>query len=114
MFGQNPNLPSISVDKRPAVEGTTMSARVGEHISAGHASRRALTEAQSCERIRRALRKQLRPTDDMYVTGDKVYSCRAHCPEWKGPGLVMGQDGAVGFGRHGGTLVRVHQSRSKR
>ena len=34
VFGQNPNLPSILVDKRPALEGTTMSARVGEHISA--------------------------------------------------------------------------------
>ncbi len=46
-----------------------MSAKVGEHISALHASRKSFTEAESSERIRSALRKQLRPTDDMYVTG---------------------------------------------
>lgn len=111
VFGQNPNLPSVLVDKLPALEGTTVSAKVGEHISALHASRKAFTEAESSERIRRALRKQLRPTDDMYVTGDKVFYKRADCPEWKGPGVVIGQDGAVVFIRHGGTLVRVHQSR---
>ncbi len=111
VFGQNPNLPSVLVDKLPALEGTTVSAKVGEHISALHASRKAFTEAESSERIRRALRKQLRPTDDMYVTGDKVYYKRADCLEWKGPGVVIGQDGAVVFVRHGGTLVRVHQSR---
>ncbi len=111
VFGQIPNLPSVLVDKLPALEGTTVSAKVGEHISALHASRKAFTEAESSEQIRRELRKQLRPTDDMYVTGDKVYYKRADCPEWKGPGVVIGQDGAVVFVRHGGTLVRVHQSR---
>ncbi len=78
-----------------------MSAKVGK----------AFTEAESSERIRRALRKQLRPTDDMYVTCDKVYYKRVDCPEWKGPGVVIVQDGAFVFVRHGGTLVRVHQSR---
>lgn len=49
MFGQNPNLPSVLVDKLPALEGTTVSAKVGEHISALHASRKALREAESSE-----------------------------------------------------------------
>jgi len=39
--------------------------------------------------------KQLRPTDDMYVTGDKLYYKRAVCPEWKGPGVVIGQHGPM-------------------
>ena len=99
------------VDKLPALEGTTISARVGEHISALHASRKAFTEAECSERIRRALRKQLRPTDDKYETGEKVYYKRADCTEWKGPGVVIGQDGVVVFVKHGGILVRVHQSR---
>ncbi len=111
VFGQNPNLPSVLVDKPPALEGTTVSARVGEHMSALHASRKAFTEAEYSERIRRALRKQLRPTDDKYETGDSVYYQRANCTEWKGPGVVIGQDGAVVFVRHGGILVRVHHSR---
>ncbi|XP_039900576.1 uncharacterized protein LOC120741662 [Simochromis diagramma] len=111
VFGQNPNLPSVLMDKPPALEGTTVSARVAEHISALHASRKAFTEAECSERIRRALRKQLRPTDDKYEAGDKVYYKRVDCTEWKGPGVVIGQDGTVVFVRHGGTLVRVHQSR---
>lgn len=111
VFGQNPNLYSVLTDKLPALEGTTVSARVGEHISALHASRKTFTESECSERIRRALRKQLRPSDDMYVTGDNVYYKRADSPEWKGPGVVIGQDGAVVFVRHGGTLVREHQSR---
>lgn len=101
----------LLVDNQPALEGTTMSARMVEHISALHASRKTFTEAESSERIRRAICKQLRPTDDMYVTGDKVYYKGVQCPEWKGPGVVIGQDVAVVFVRHGGTLVRVHQSR---
>lgn len=105
VFGQNPNLSSVLVDNQPALEGTTMSARMVEHISALHASRKTFTEAESSERIRRAICKQLRPTDDMYVTGDKVYYKGVQCPEWKGPGVVIGQDGAVVFVRDGGTLV---------
>uniref|UniRef100_A0A669CZI7 Reverse transcriptase domain-containing protein n=1 Tax=Oreochromis niloticus TaxID=8128 RepID=A0A669CZI7_ORENI len=111
VFGQNPNLTSVLMDKPPALEGTTVSARVAEHISALHASRKAFTEAECSERIRRALCKQLKPTDDKYEAGDKVYYKRVDCTEWKGPGVVIGQDGTVVFVRHGGTLVRVHQSR---
>lgn len=91
------------VDTLPALEGTTVSAR-GVQISVLHASKKAFTEAECSERIRRALRKQLRPTDDKYETGDKVYYKRADCTEWKGPGVVIGQDGAVVFVRHGGIL----------
>ena len=111
VFGQNPNLPSVLIDKPPALEGTTVSARVAQHISALHAARKAYTEAECSERIRRAIRKQLRPTDEKYETGDKVYYKRADSTEWKGPGVVIGQDGAVVFVRHGGILVRVHHLR---
>ena len=71
-FGRNPNLPSVLVDKPPALEGTTISAWVGQHITALHKARKAFTEAECSERIRRALRKQLL-SNDKYETGDKVY-----------------------------------------
>ena len=58
VFGQNSHLPSVLVDKLPVLEGITLSARVGEHISALHASRKALTKAECSERIRRALHKK--------------------------------------------------------
>lgn len=108
VFGQNPNLPSVLTDRPPALEGTTKSEWVAKHISALHASRKAFTEAERSERIRRALRKQLRHTDEKYKMGDKVYYKRVDCPEWKGPGVVIGQDSAVVFVRHGGTCIRVH------
>ena len=80
-----------------------------------YAARRAFTEAECSERIRRALRKQTRPTSGPYTCtmGDKVYYKRPDSPEWKGPGVVIGQDGAVIFIWHGGVMVRVHQCRLK-
>lgn len=46
--------------------------------------------------------------------GDKVYYKRMDCPEWKGPGIVIGQDGEVVFVRHGGTCIRVHHLRLRK
>ena len=110
VFGQNPNLPSILIDKPPALE-TSLNTWVAQHITTLHASTRAFT---CSERIRRALRKQLRPNDDRYETGDRVYYKRVDCNELKGPGVVIGQDGVVIFVRHGGTYIRVHQSRLRK
>lgn len=114
VFGQNPNLPSVLIDRAPALEGTTKSEWVAKHISALHTARKAFTEAECSERIRRALKKQLRHNDEKYELGDKVFYKRVDCPEWKGPGVVIGQDGAVVFVRHGGTCVRVHQLRLRK
>lgn len=113
VFGQNPNLPSVLIDKPPALE-TDVNTWMGHHTATLHGMRKAFAEAECSERIRRALRKQLRPTDDKYETGDKVYYKRTDCQEWKGPGVVIGQDGVVIFVRHGGTYVRVHQSRLRK
>ncbi|CAG2196696.1 unnamed protein product [Mytilus edulis] len=111
VYGRNPNLPSVLTDKLPALEGTTMSEVVGKHIETLHSARTAFTRSECSERIRRALRKQTRPSGISYQTGDKVYYKRPDNKEWKGPGVVIGQDGAVVFVRHGGMLVRVHQCR---
>ena len=111
VFGKNPNLPNTMVDKPPALEGTTTSAVVEKHIVSLYATRKAFMEAECSDRIRRALRKQIRPSQSNYETGDKVYYKRQDSPEWKGPGVVIGQDGVVVFVRHAGMLVRVHQCR---
>lgn len=97
VFGQNPNLPSVLVDKPPALEDTTVNGRVGERISALHAAKKAFTEAECSERIRRAIRKRLRPNDEKYETGDEVYHNRVDGAEWMGPEVVIGQDGTVVF-----------------
>lgn len=111
VFGQNPNLPSVLTDKSPALEGTGVAIWMTQHISALHATRTAFTETECSERIQRALCKQLRHIDDQYKTGDRVYYKWVDSTEWKGPGMVIGQDGVVIFLRHRGTYVRVHRSR---
>ncbi|CAG2237353.1 unnamed protein product [Mytilus edulis] len=90
VFGRNPNLPSTLVNKPPALEGETMT-------------------SESSEKIRRALRKQVRPSGEKFRNGDKVYFLRDN--QWKGPGTVIGQDNVVVFIRYGGTYVRVHECR---
>ena len=111
VYGRNPNVPGVLTDKLPALEGTTFSDVVAKHIEALHSARTAFTQTECSERIRRALRKQVRPSGIQYKTGDKVYYKRNESKEWKGPGVVIGQDGPVIFVRHGGMLVRVHQCR---
>ena len=115
VFGKNPNLPSILTDKLPALNEKSMSQMVGDHISALHATRKAFTETECSERIRRALRKQVRTNmDEIYRNGDKVFYKRPNEDEWRGPARVIGQDGVIVFLRHASQLVRVHVCRLKK
>ncbi|CAG2221800.1 unnamed protein product [Mytilus edulis] len=109
VFGRNPNLPSTLVNKPPALEGETMSKTMGKHLVGLHEARKAFVASESSEKIRRALRKQVRPSGEKFRNGDKVYFLRDN--QWKGPGTVIGQDNVVVFIRYGGTYVRVHECR---
>nr|XP_039264060.1 uncharacterized protein LOC120339893 [Styela clava] len=111
MFGRNINLPSVMKDDLPALEGKTISEKVGEHINTLHASRKAFIEAESSQRIRRALRSNTRPYSGNFEIGEDVYYKRNDSNEWKGPGRVLGKDGVLVFLRHGGQLIRAHTSR---
>lgn len=82
VFGQNPNLPSVLTDRPPVLE-TEVSTWIAQHTATLHAMRQAFTVAECSERIRRAIRKQLRSIDDKYEMGDKVYYKRTDCHEWK-------------------------------
>ena len=111
LFGQNPNLPSVIIDKPPALEGTTISKQFYKHLNGLHSGRRAFIQAESSERIRRALRHQLRSHSEMFVTGDPVFYKRESSNKWMGPGKVIGQDGNTIFVRHGSVYVRVPNCR---
>ncbi|KAK6187111.1 hypothetical protein SNE40_005204 [Patella caerulea] len=111
VYGKNPTLPSVLIDKLPALEGSTTSQLVSQHINALHAARREFIQAECSDRLRRAIRKQTRPYDKKYYCGDKVYYKRPDSSKWKGPATVIGQDSAVIFIRHGGLVVRAHHSR---
>ena len=111
VYGRNPKLPSIMTDEPPALEGSTISSVFGTHLNALYAARKAFVQAESSEKIRRALRHQVRSSGMVYSNGDSVYFKRDNCNEWRGPGVVLAQDGKIVLIRHGNTLVRVHVSK---
>lgn len=63
-FGENPNLPNIMIDHLPALEGTTNSEALDQHLTSLHIARKTFIQSETDERIRRALRSK---------HGDKVY-----------------------------------------
>ena len=75
VFGRNGNFPSSLTSKLPALEDEDQckSRSVGLHISALHAARRAYICAENSIKIKRALRKQTRPSGTIYERGDNVF-----------------------------------------
>ena len=112
VFGRNPNFPNILTDKLPALYGEVSSDIIRDNLNALHKARELFVRSESSERIRRALRHNVRTTSDVkYVTGDRVYFKRLNEKCWKGPAVVLGQDGQQILVKHGSTYVRVHPCR---
>ena len=109
MFGRNPNLPSVLADRAPALESATPSDLIRTNMNAMHTARIKYVEAESSEKIRRALKHKVRTyADVVFVNGDKVYYRRKNFKGWKGPAVVLGQEGQFILIRHGGAFYRVH------
>ena len=109
VFGRNINIPSVLVDKLPALESSTTSDIIRKNMTAMHVARQKFIESESSEKIRRALRHKVRSYANVkYSNGDKVYYKRINFKGWKGPGVVLGQDGQFVLLRHGGAYYRVH------
>ena len=74
-----------------------------------HFARQEFVKFDSNERIRRALRSNVRNTNigDL-VYGDEVFYKRNVDDIWHGPGVVIGSDGKQVTVDHGGYNVRVH------
>ena len=114
VFGQNPAIPGVFYDRLPALEGKEIasSEMVRNNLNALHAARRAFTQAESSERIARALRHNVRETDPgILQCGDEVYYKRLGSAEWRGPGNIIGIDGKQFLVKHGGAYARVHSCR---
>ena len=73
VYGKNPKLPNIMEDKLPALEGTTTSKSLADHINALQAGRKAFAEVQCDELIRRALRHKVRSVEKFHSPGESVY-----------------------------------------
>ena len=60
-------------DKLPALEGTTSSEIIAQHLNTLHEVRRAYIQTEANERIRRALRAKVRAAEQIYKNGDTVF-----------------------------------------
>ena len=91
-IGFTPKMPSVLNDSPPALEDSTNNIVVA-NLKAIEASRQAFIEAESKEKIKRALRHNIRTSNDQkFVTGDIVYYKRNDSKKWKGPAKVLGTD----------------------
>ena len=107
VLGKNSNLPNIMTEKLPALQGVTSSEILKTHLDALFSARRAFMKCEADEKIRRALRHQIRTSEEIFGPGDSVFYKRDGSNKWLGPGKIIFQDGKVVFVRHGGTYVRV-------
>ena len=80
------------------------------HLNALHATRQAFIITESSRKLKLALRKQTQQTRYFFEPGLEVYFKRNINQKWRGPGIVIGQDGAIVFTRQG-LLYKVHCSR---
>ena len=111
VFGINPNLPNIMNAKLPALQVSTTSEIFGKHLNLMQIARKAYIEAENSERIKRALRHNIRSNQDTFKSGEDVYYKREDSEKWLGPGKVMFQDGKIIFVRHGSVYVKVSATR---
>ena len=109
VFGRNPNFPSNLTNNPPAMEDITYSELVSKHLCAMHEARKAFIEAESNDKLRRALKTKTRVTTGIsYDLGDLVYYKRKDSEKWKGPGKVIGKENKQLLVKHGGHYICVH------
>ena len=73
VFGINANMPSVVTDKPPALE-QTQSDLIRNKLSTIHSAWQNFIKTESSERIKRALRHQVRTySEEVCLQGDKVY-----------------------------------------
>ena len=110
-IGRNPKLPCVLDSDLPALESPE-NPIVLRNLKAMEAARKAFMEAESGEKIKRALKHNIRPTNNQkFVSGDIVYYKRNNERKWKGPAKVLGTDSQQVLLKHGGIYVRVHSCR---
>ena len=109
VFGRNPTLPGF--DLHPPSTNDIKGEVLLRHLQALNSAKKAFVEADSSERVRRALRHKIRISERSYQPGDVVYYKREDSSQWLGPAKVIVQDGKVVFIRHGSYIVRIYVNR---
>ena len=110
VFGHNPSLPTVHSDRPTAQNELSSSQLIHNNLKALHAAREAFIKQESCEKLRRALNRKVRPCS-FFSNGDKVYYKRNDNQVWHGPATVLGKDSQNYLLKHGGIYIRVHPCR---
>ena len=114
-MGYNPSLPNVISNKLPAMGSTVESKIVEENLRAMHHAREQFMRCESSNKIKRALRCQVRTCNDQYFDkGEKIFYKRNNSNQWHGPGKVLGQDGQCIIVQHGNQYVKVHPCHASR
>ena len=112
VFGRNPTIPILQNAKPPALNPESSNEIIRQNLNALHQARKMYVESENSDKIRRALRHNIRTdSSKKYYTGQIVFYKRINNKRWRGPGTILGQDGQQVLIKHGGTYVRVHPSR---
>ena len=112
VFGQNPSIPTTLNSQLPALESDYSAELVTENMRTLKVAREAFIKAESSERIKRALRHNIRPSGaNRFYTGDLVFYKRNDSRRWRGPGRVIGSESSNVLIKHGSSYVRVHACR---
>ena len=109
VFGYNPNIPDVFHSELPGLEDASKEELIRKNLNAMHIARQEFIKFESDERIRRALRHNVRQTNvDNLHQGDDVYYKRNANDQWQGPATVIGKDNKQVIIKHGGYPLRVH------
>ena len=73
MFGRNPNTPSTLTDNPPALEGTVINHSFAKHIHSIQSAISAFIEAESSEKVWRALRAKFKAQSICFKQGNEVF-----------------------------------------
>ena len=74
-----------------------------------YSAKKAFVAAESSEKIKRAIKANVRPCGAVFEIGSKVFYNKEN--KLHGPANVLGQDGLVVFLRHAGSFLRIHSTK---
>ena len=111
VFGPNFILPSIDSDAPPAMYTATSGGLGRKNVSALHKARENFVKSESSDRIRRALKYNVRTYSEVdFQPGERVYYKRRKDKGWRsrGPAKVLGKETNFVLIRHGSAYFRCH------
>ena len=71
VFGQNPNILGVMIDKPSALKDSSRSKAFAKHMNTLCAARQGFVESEFSEKVGRALRHKIRVSSEEFKPGDK-------------------------------------------